>query len=131
MRLFRPVGVEELRLIAESDWREFPPRLEWQPIFYPVLTQEYAASIARDWNTIDKPSGFAGFVTRFEVEDSVGSKYPVQEVGGQACRELWVPAEELAEFNRAIEGPIQVVEMFYGEKFEGDKDPDTGLPLFA
>ncbi|MCC5643325.1 hypothetical protein LC607_10285 [Nostoc sp. CHAB 5824] len=30
-------------MIKESGDREFPPRLPEQPIFYPVLNQEYAA----------------------------------------------------------------------------------------
>ena len=37
--LYRPVGSEELRLIAASGFREFPPRLPGQPIFYPVLNE--------------------------------------------------------------------------------------------
>lgn len=45
-----------------------PPRLEHQPIFYPVTNEEYAIQIARDWNTGDEASGFVGYVTRFEVE---------------------------------------------------------------
>lgn len=65
MTLYRPVGPEELDLIAASGFRQFPPRLPEQPIFYPVLNEEYAAQIARDWNV--KASG-AGFVTRFEVD---------------------------------------------------------------
>src|ERR1044072_361152 len=35
--LFRPVGQAELDLIESSGWKEFPPRLPIQPIFYPVL----------------------------------------------------------------------------------------------
>jgi len=65
--LFRPVGQAELDLIAQSGWREFPPRLEWQPIFYPVVNEDYAAQIARDWNTKDAASGHVGYVTRFHV----------------------------------------------------------------
>ncbi|HYL99863.1 MAG TPA: ADP-ribosylation/crystallin J1, partial [Blastocatellia bacterium] len=42
MILFRPVGAKELQLIADSGFREFPPRLDHQPIFYPVLNFEYA-----------------------------------------------------------------------------------------
>jgi len=49
--LYRPVGQEELNLIRNSDYREFPPRLPHQPIFYPVINEEYATQIARDWNT--------------------------------------------------------------------------------
>ncbi|HEX3852031.1 MAG TPA: hypothetical protein VHW01_13760 [Polyangiaceae bacterium] len=67
MFLFRPVGLEELRLIYEAALKGFPPRLPDQPIFYPVLNQPYASKIAKEWNT--KTGSMAGFVTRFEVED--------------------------------------------------------------
>jgi len=93
-------------LIAASEFREFPPRLPDQPIFYPVLTEEYARQIARDWNV--KASG-AGYVTRFEVTNAFLDRYPPQTVGGAEHRELWIPAEELAEFNRQIIGKIQVI----------------------
>lgn len=72
--LFRPVGQQELELIAASGWRAFPPRLFWQPIFYPVLTEEYAIGIARDWNTKDAASGYVGYVTRFRVRKAFLSK---------------------------------------------------------
>jgi hypothetical protein len=71
----------------------FPPRVSDQPIFYPVLTREYARQIARDWNTMDAASGFVGFVTQFEVDDTFAQKYPVQTAGGRTHQELWVPAE--------------------------------------
>lgn len=104
--LFRPVGPEELALIEASGWRAFPPRLPEQPIFYPVLNQEYASKIARDWNV--KASG-AGYVTRFAVESRFLERYPVQTVGAADHQELWVPAEDLEDFNRHIVGPIEVV----------------------
>lgn len=104
--LFRPVGPKELALIAASEFREFPPRLPDQPIFYPVLTEEYARQIARDWNV--KASGF-GYVTRFEVSSAFLECYPAQIVGGAVHRELWIPAGELAEFNRQIIGKIEVI----------------------
>jgi hypothetical protein len=107
--LYRPVGPKELELIAASGWRAFPPRLPGQPIFYPVLNLEYAAQIARDWNV--KQSG-SGFVTRFAVDADFVTRYPVQTVGASMHRELWVPAEELEEFNRHIVGPIEVVAEF-------------------
>lgn len=40
--LWRPVGPDELQLIEKAAMRAFPPRLPGQPIFYPVLTEEYA-----------------------------------------------------------------------------------------
>ncbi|HEY7117176.1 MAG TPA: hypothetical protein VH475_11340 [Tepidisphaeraceae bacterium] len=131
MILYRPVGLKELELIAASGWREFPPRLVWQPIFYPVLSHDYAHRICADWNAKEPASGRAGFVTRFEVDDSFVSRYPVQEAGGRACRELWVPADELAEFNRHIRGTIEVVESIYGNGFDGKVDPLTKLPVIV
>lgn len=107
--LWRPTGLKELDLVRESDWRAWPPRLPEQPIFYPVLNEDYAVRIARDWNV--KHDG-AGFVTRFEVESEFLRRYPVQQVGGQTILELWVPAEELEEFNAHIVGRIRVVHEF-------------------
>jgi hypothetical protein len=107
--LYRPVGPEELELIRASGWRAFPPRLPEQPIFYPVLTEDYAIQIARDWNA--KSAG-VGFVTRFTVDADFVERYGVQTVGGSIHKELWVPAEELAEFNRHIVGQIEVIGEF-------------------
>ena len=107
--LYRPVGPEELKLIEESGWTAFPPRLPDQPIFYPVTNEPYAIQIARDWNV--KASG-SGFVTKFHVESAYLDKYPVQTVGGREHTELWVPAEELEEFNHHIMGKIVVTQRF-------------------
>ena len=107
--LYRPVGPKELDLIRASGHRAFPPRLPQQPIFYPVLTEEYARQIARDWNV--KDSG-AGYVTRFAVRKEFAGRYAVQTVGSSAHQELWIPAEDLAEMNRNIVGLIEVVEEY-------------------
>lgn len=128
MKLYRPVGVHELRLIVQSGWLAFPPRLVGQPIFYPVLDEVYAVQIARDWNVDDEPSGFAGFVTAFEIEDAFAARYEIRIVGASMHRELWVPAEELTEFNRNIVGRIAVLGRFYGERFAAPIDSHTGLP---
>ena len=107
--LYRPVGPEELALIEQSGWTKFPPRLPEQPIFYPVMNEEYAIQIARDWNVAASGSGY---VTRFEVHAEYLEKFAVQNVGGEIHNELWVPAEELEEFNRNIVGPITVTKSF-------------------
>jgi hypothetical protein len=78
--LFRPVGQGELDLIEASEWHAFPPRLDHQPIFYPVLTEEYATKIARDWNTKDPVSGFVGYVLRLEVGPETLDRWPPQQV---------------------------------------------------
>jgi hypothetical protein len=108
--LYRPVGPEELALIRQSGMRAFPPRLPDQPIFYPVLTEDYAVKIARDW--IVAASG-AGYVTRFAVLSAFLDRYQVQEAGGAAHLEYWIPAEELPAFNAAIAGPIEVIAEFH------------------
>jgi hypothetical protein len=123
VRLYRPVGLKELELIAASGWMEFPPRLAWQPIFYPVLNQAYADQIACQWNTRDAFSGFCGVTTEFDLLDSHFSRYAVQNVGGVIHQELWVPAEELDIFNQNIVGGIRVVEVFFGEGFVMTDDP--------
>ena len=107
--LFRPVGPQELELIRQSGWTAFPPRLPEQPIFYPVLNEEYARQIARDWNV--KASG-AGFVVRFRVRTEFASKHPVRQVGASVHQEYWIPAEQLPELNRNIVGKIEVVAEF-------------------
>lgn len=104
--LYRPVGPAELALIEAAGCRGFPPRLPEQPIFYPVLNEEYAREIAARWNQRDDGGGF---VTRFAVDADFIERYPVRQVGSSLHRELWVPAEELEEFNRHIIGAIEVV----------------------
>lgn len=111
--LYRPVGPAELELIRASGWTAFPPRLPEQPIFYPVLNQDYAAQIARDWNVRESGSGY---VTRFEVDRDYLERFPRQVVGASMHEELWVPAEELDEFNSNIVGLIEVVESFGTEE---------------
>jgi hypothetical protein len=65
--LYRPVGQAEFELVRASGFRSFPPRLPHQPISYPVLSEQYAMQIAKDWNPKDETSGFAGYVLRFSV----------------------------------------------------------------
>ena len=104
--LFRPVGAKELELIRETQFTAFPPRRPEQPIFYPVLNEEYAIQIARDWNA--KQEG-VGYVTRFSVRNEHLNRYETQTVGGSVHREYWIPAEELPEFNKNIVGRIEVI----------------------
>ena len=109
--LYRPVGAQELALIKVSGFKRFPPRLPGQPIFYPVLNEDYATQIARDWNAkYNQPR--AGFVTRFSVSSDYLKRHEIHTVGGSMPREYWIPAEELDEFNRNIAGQIEVIREF-------------------
>jgi hypothetical protein len=110
--LFRPVGQEELELIKASGYHSFPPRLPEQPIFYPVLNQDYATQIARDWNT--RSAQRRGYVTRFAVKTDFLARYEVQTVGSSMHQEYWIPAEDLPEFNRNIVGLIEVIAEYHG-----------------
>lgn len=112
--LFRPVGTDELELIRASGFRAFPARLPEQPIFYPVLDEEYAVQIARDWNAKHNKDQ-AGYVTRFHVQNAFLSDYEIKTVGGAVHREYWIPADVLDEFNRNIVGEIEVIAEFHGD----------------
>jgi hypothetical protein len=114
--LYRPVGQAEFDLIRMSGFREFPPRLPEQPIFYPVLTEDYATQIARDWNTKDERSGFAGFVLRFKVLNEFLCAYEMHVVGSSDHREYWIPADDLPKLNASIVGTIEVVAEFRRNK---------------
>jgi len=110
--LYRPVGEHELEKIRQMDWLGFPPRLPEQPIFYPVLNEEYAKQIARDWNARE---GGKGYVLRFEIEAEFIAKYEIHTVGSRIHQEYWIPAEELSEFNKHISGKIEIESEFGAE----------------
>ena len=104
--LYRPVGPAELALIEASGWTRFPPRLPEQPIFYPVLNEEYATQITRKWNV---PESGVGYVTRFRVASEYLARFSVHTVGEKIHEELWVPAEEMDDFNAHIVGRIELI----------------------
>jgi tetratricopeptide (TPR) repeat protein len=117
MILYRPVGLQELALIYDSGMKAFPARLPQQPIFYPVLQLAYARQTASDWNA--QNGQFAGYVTQFKVEDEYISPFEKHMVGGSRHQELWIPAEEVEEFNKHILGHIKVLEAHFGDAFQG------------
>lgn len=90
-----------------------------QPIFYPVLNFTYAEQIALKWNT--RFSDFVGIVTRFDVDAEYLTRFDIQIVGAEDVhQELWVPADELEEFNQHIIGPIKFVAAYYGSLYQGE-----------
>ncbi|HWT07280.1 MAG TPA: ADP-ribosylation/crystallin J1 [Xanthomonadales bacterium] len=112
--LYRPIGKHEYALIEASGFRRFPPRLPEQPIFYPVLNEEYAHQIARDWNTKEPES--IGYVTAFEVLTEVVARYTPHQVGEKIHTELWIPAKDLESFNEPIVGQIKIVAEYHHAK---------------
>lgn len=73
------------------------------------MNEDYAIQIARDRNV---PASGSGFVTRFEMDADYLSKFTEECGGSRMHRELWVPAEELEEFNRHIVRLIEVTRKF-------------------
>ena len=82
------------------------------------MNQAYAEQIAFEWNTQDEFSGYAGYVTAFDLPKDYLNQFEVQNVGGEIHNELWIPAEQLDEFNDNIVGEIRVIKTFYGEKLK-------------
>ena len=110
--LYRPVGQQEFGPDRGERLSRLPARLPQQPIVYPVLNEEYASQIARDWNTTDPASGYRGYVTRFAVRRAFLAGYPIQRAGGRIHEEYWIPAADLPAFNANIVGPIEVTTSF-------------------
>ena len=80
-----------------------------------MLEEAYATQIARDWNTRD---GGTGFVLKFEVDSEYLSRFTIQTAGSRIHREYWIPAEDLDEFNRHIDGTIHVVAEYHSGESE-------------
>ena len=112
--LYRPVGRKELKLMRDAGLASFPPRLSGQPFFYPVLSEDYAIQIARDWNTRDEVSDSQGYVLKFDVRSEFLAQYEIHTVGSSLHREYWIPSQGLEEFNRNMVGAIQIVREFPG-----------------
>lgn len=104
--MYRPTGPNELKLVEDSGYKKWPPRLPEQPIFYPVTNKEYAKEIAIRWNIRDSK---VGYVTRFKVRKSFVSRYKIHQVGAVHHTEWWIPAEDLEELNNNIVGKIEVI----------------------
>ncbi|MFK7755212.1 MAG: hypothetical protein AB8B51_22025 [Sedimentitalea sp.] len=65
-------------------------------------------------------------MTSFDISAKCAARYPVQDAGGRAHRELWVPAEDLDSFNHDITSDIQVVAALRNKQ---PIDLDTALAL--
>jgi hypothetical protein len=120
--LYRPVGPRELSLIRTSGWTSFPPRLPEQPIFYPVLNEEYARAIARRWNVRDSGAGYA---LRFAIDKAYIKRFDVHQVGTRIHVEYWIPADELEEFNNHIVGAIEMIESLDDNEHHSRRGPDA------
>jgi len=118
--LYRPVGLDELRRIFNTGMCEFPPRFPLDPILYLTVDENDARQISKARNA---QGDSAGFVIRFEVDDTFVTRFEPHHVGD---KELRVPAEDLGEFNRQITGVIEVVASHFGPYY----GPGAGISEF-
>ena len=109
--MYRPTGPNEYKLVKELGFRAWPPRLEGQPIFYPVTNEKYATEITQQWNVKDDK---IGYVFRFLVKTEFARLYKVEKVGGAHHTEWWIPAEHLDKLNENIIGELEIIGE-YGE----------------
>ena len=61
---------------------------------------------------MERPTSRSGLRNPFRVESEFLVRYPIQQAAGKTILELWVPAEELDDFNAHLVGPIEVVHEF-------------------
>jgi hypothetical protein len=66
---------------VKAGWTSRPPTLLEQPIFYPVLDEDYAGQIARDWNPRHPSTDNRGYITRFRVRAAFLARRDVMVVG--------------------------------------------------
>jgi len=111
--MYRPAGKKELKLVRDSGYKKWPPRLPEQPIFYPVTNEQYAIEV-NNWNV---SSEGIGYVTRFEVKKSFVERYKIEKVGGSYHTEWWIPAEDLEELNDNIVGLVEVIGEYTKTKY--------------
>ena len=104
--LYKPVSQKELDLIKRSGWKAFPSELKEQPFFYPLMKEAYAVGISKECIT---PAYGVSYITRFQIDVDFVSKYKIRNIGPNRQQELWIPTEELVEFNQHIVGEIEVV----------------------
>ncbi len=71
-----------------------------------MLNEWHATKIAREWNV---PHAGVRLVCEFDAGAEYLKRFDVQQVGGRDVLELWVPAEELEEFNAHIVGRIRMI----------------------
>lgn len=104
--LYKPVSQKELDLIKQSEWKAFPSGLKEQPFFYPLMKEAYSAQIVKECSA---PAYGVCYITRFDISVEYVSRYKIRHIGSDRHQELWIPSEELDEFNKHIVGQIEVV----------------------
>jgi len=117
MKLYRPVGLEELRRTYEENMRSYPQPLKAQRSLDLSLSSADAATIARNRNAGTEP--YAGYVTELEIDDEYAAMHPHHPAKDGTERLLRIPIEDFEEFNTHLLGRIKVAAGFFGQQFRG------------
>lgn len=116
--IYRSCGLPEWRLIRQDGRGKFPACMIRADIFYPSLLFENACGLAREFNTRDPASEFAGLVLACDVPPDFLREYDDPELEPEA---LWLPPETRAAINDALQGPLRVCEVIYGAEYSGPR----------
>jgi hypothetical protein len=130
--LRRPTGPAELALVEASGWREWPPRLPAQPIFCPVLNEDYAAKIARDWAAgVGAGLDFPGFHHRMvRARGRTGARrvtFLARWPSRQAAQHARDRVRELTDRSRLLVPVDQVVREVNSFRVLPPRQPDPAI----
>lgn len=118
MKLFKPVGFEELTRMYNDNMRSYALHPDHQPTFSLAPNIDFAIRVARVWKTKSEP--YAGYVTECEVADDYGKTFPARQALKKSDKESWIMPDELEEFNKHIKGSIKVASGYFGPQFRGN-----------
>jgi hypothetical protein len=122
MKLYRPIGLDELREVEALGWRAWPEHRA------PLVFTLRCAIAVRDAMAVkahDPGAGFVGFVARTQIDPALLRRPGIE----LRTAELSVPASDVAALNLHLVGRIDVILAVPGARFAGLIDAATMLPL--
>ncbi|HUM12495.1 MAG TPA: hypothetical protein VLT82_16225 [Myxococcaceae bacterium] len=126
-RLFVPLGLAELAQVVASNGLALPERIGDDHLTV-CLAYPQAMALGRHLATAPGPDGVS-FLLKVEVVRTYLQRLEPRVVGSGNAVELWLPASELAAFNRRIARPIRLLHALYGPGYAARALP--GHTLFG
>ncbi len=117
MRIFKPVGLEELRLMYEANMRSLAPGGPDHSAATFHLDNGEADAVARSRITKDDP--FAGYVVQVDVDEEGAAVLSRFLTGEGTRRKAHLPAEEVPRLNDHLAGQMTVTSAHFGPEFRG------------
>jgi hypothetical protein len=107
--VYRAVGPKERELIEQSGWKQFPVPLPEKPIYYPHLSEEKVAEIAKVW-LLAVLGG--GYVVKFDMLRSDMEQHQDKFGNVDVHGDMSMPEEMLNDINSKIVGTIETRQRF-------------------